>query len=172
MASAPARSVWTRVLLGLCAGKIAALIVAFDPSGLIAFDLPKSLASRAFEWPMVAVLGILFLEHGRSILPRSRLHFTVVAVAAAWLIAAWGAEDRFLALFGEDDRYLGLTYLADMIVLYVACAVAVREVRDAAILFGAIAIAAMVTLGYAGAKAVGADPFWWQYAPAERPFST
>ncbi len=167
-----ARSVWSRVLLGLCALKIAVLIAAFDPSGLIAFDLPKSLASRALVWPMAAILVILFIANGRSILPRSHLHLAVVGVAAAWLIAAWSAEDRFLALFGEDDRYLGLTYLADMIILYVACAVAVRSVRDAALLFGAIAIGAVIALGYAGVQAIGVDPFWWQDAPAERPFST
>jgi O-antigen ligase len=170
--STPGQSVWSRVLLGLCACKIAALIVTFDPSGLVAFDLPKSLASRAFEWPMAAVIGILFIASGRSILPRSHLHLAVVGVAATWLIAASVAEDRFLAMFGEDDRYLGLTYLADMIVLYVGCAIAVRTPRDSTVLFGAIAIAATVALGYAGAQAIGADPFWWQDAPAERPFST
>jgi len=164
--------VWSRVLLGLCAFKIAVLIVAFDPSGLIAFDLPKSLASRALLWPMVAVLGILFLAHGRSILPRSHLHLAIAGVAAAWLIAAASAEDRFLALYGEDDRYLGLTYLADMLVLYLACAVAVRDARDAALVFGAIAIGAVISLGYAGAQAMGADPFWWQGVSADRPFST
>jgi O-antigen ligase len=167
-----ARSAWSRVLLGLCALKIALLIAAFDPSGLIAFDLPKSLASRALLWPMVAILVILFIAHGRSILPRSYLHLAVVGVAAAWLIAAWSAEDRFLAVFGEEDRYLGLTYLADMIALYVACAVAVRAPRDAAMLFSGVVIGAVFALGYAGAQAIGADPFWWQDVSADRPFST
>jgi O-antigen ligase len=172
MTSTSPRSAWIRVLLGLCACKIAVLITTFDPSGLIAFDLPKSLASRAFVWPMVAVLLILFSTYGRSILPRSHLHLAVIGVAATWLIAASAAADRFLALFGEEDRYLGLSYLADMIVLYVACAVAVRSARDAALLFGAIAIGAVIALGYAGIQAIGVDPFWWQDAPAERPFST
>jgi O-antigen ligase len=160
------------VLLGLCALKVLVLIVAFDPSGFVAFDLPKSLASRAFVWPMAAILGSLFITHGRSILPRSHLHLAVIGLAASWLVAAWSAEDRFLAVFGEDDRYLGLTYLADMIVLYVASAVAVRDVRDATIIFGAIAIGAVIALGYAWIQATGVDPFWWQDAPAERPFST
>jgi O-antigen ligase len=146
--------------------------MTFDPSGLIAFDLPKSLASRAFVWPMAAILGILFITHGRSILPRSHLHVAVIGVAATWLIAAWSAEDQFLALFGEDDRYLGLTYLADMVILYVACFVAVRSVGDAAVIFGAIAIGAVIALGYAGLQAIGADPFWWQDMSAGRPFST
>jgi hypothetical protein len=96
----------------------------------------------------------------------------VIGLAASWLVAAWSAEDPFLAVFGEDDRYLGLTYLADMIVLYVATAVAVRDVRDATIVLGAIAIGAVIALGYAGIQAVGVDPFWWQDAPADRPFST
>ncbi|HKY52045.1 MAG TPA: hypothetical protein VJP45_12385, partial [Candidatus Limnocylindria bacterium] len=112
MAPTSASHWWTRVLLVLCAVKVAALIVAFDPSGLIAFDLPKSLVSRAFLWPMAAVLAVLFIEHGRGLVPRSRLHVAVAGVALSWLIAGWSAEDRFLALFGEDDRYLGLTYLA------------------------------------------------------------
>src|SRR5688572_29494406 len=172
MTSTSSRSVWMRVLLALCACKIAVLIVAFDPSGFVAFDLPKSLASRAFVWPMAAILGFLFITHGRSILPRSHLHVAVIGLAASWLVAAWSAEDPFLAVFGEDDRYLGLTYLADMIVLYVATAVAVRDVRDATIVLGAIAIGAVIALGYAGIQAIGVDPFWWQDAPAERPFST
>jgi O-antigen ligase len=168
----PDRSRWLRALLVLCAVKIALLIVAFDPSGLIAFDLPKSLASRAVEWPIAVVLGILVIGQGRRVLPRSHLHVAVIGLAAAWLIAAWFAQDRYLALFGEDDRYLGLTYLADMIILYVACAVAVRDGHDVAFLFTAIAIGAAVALGYAGAQAIGADPFWWQDTPAQRPFST
>jgi O-antigen ligase len=160
-----------RVLLGLCAVKIALLIALFDPSGLIAFDLPKSLASRALEWPTVAILGIVFATYGWSALPRSRLHVAALAVAVTWLLAAVFAADRFLAVFGEDDRYLGLTYLADMLVLYLACAVAVRRAGDAAVLFAAIALGGAVALAYAGAQAVGADPFWWQQ-PADRPFST
>ena len=172
MASRPVRSRWIRVLLGLCACKIALLIVTFDPSGLIAFDLPKSLASRALVWPMAAVLGILFVTHGRSILPRSHLHLVVIGVAATWLVAAFSAVDPFLALFGEEDRYLGLTYLADMIVLYVACAVAVRGVGDVAIIFGATLVGAVIALGYACLQAIGADPLWWQDVPAGRPFST
>lgn len=172
MVASPSRSLWMRALLLLCAVKIALLIVTFDPGGLIAFDLPKSLASRATEWPIGLVLGILLIEHGPSIMPRSRLHLAVVGLAIAWLIAAWFAQDRYLALFGEDDRYLGLTYLADMIILYVACAVAVREGRDATLLLAAIAIGAAVALGYAGAQAMGADPFSWQDAPTGRPFST
>lgn len=172
MTSTSPRSAWIRVLLGLCACKIAILIMTFDPSGLIAFDLPKSLASRAFVWPMAAILGILFITHGRSIMPRSHLHLAVIGVVATWLIAAWSAEDQFLALFGEEDRYVGLTYLADMVILYVACSVAVRGVGDAAVIFGAIAIGAVIALGYAGLQAIGADPFWWQEMMAERPFST
>ncbi len=167
----PAGSRWIRVLLGLCAVKVVLLIVLFDPSGLVAFDLPKSLASRAIEWPIAAVLGIVFVTYGRSIVPRSRLHPAAFAVALAWLVAAYFAEDRFLALFGEDDRYLGLTYLADMLLLYVACAVAVRSARDAGVLFAAIALGGAFALGYAGAQAIGADPFWWQQG-ADRPFST
>ena len=161
-----------QVLLALCACKILLLIVTFDPSGLIAFDLPKSLVSRALMWPMAAILALLFIAHGRRVLPRSHLHLAVIGLAAAWLVAAASAQDQFLALFGEEDRYLGLTYLADMIVLYIACAVAVRDVRDAAMIFGAIAIGALIALGYAGIQAIGTDPFWWQDAPAERPFST
>jgi O-antigen ligase len=160
-----------QVLLALCACKILLLIVTFDPSGLIAFDLPKSLVSRALMWPMAAILALLFLAHGRRVLPRSHLHLAVIGVAAAWLVAALSAQDQFLALFGEEDRYLGLTYLADMIVLYIACAVTVRDVRGAAIIFGAIAIGALIALGYAAVQAIGADPLWWQ-VPAERPFST
>src|SRR5690242_17746358 len=45
-----------RLLLWLCALKIAAIAVVFDPAALNAFQLPKSLASRALEWPIAAVV--------------------------------------------------------------------------------------------------------------------
>ena len=148
------------------------LVVVFDPRGDIAFDLPKSLASRAIEWTIGAVLILALLRYGRAILPRSRLSAVVGGFAAVSVLAALVAAEPYIAIFGEQDRYLGLTYLADMVFLYVAVAVAVRTVRDAAMLLGAIAVAGVIAGGYAVVQALGADPFRWAADPRTRPFAT
>jgi O-antigen ligase len=148
------------------------LVIVFDPRGDVPFDLPKSLASRAIEWAIGAVLILALLQYGRAILPRSRLSAVVAAFAAVSVLAALVAAEPYIAIFGEQDRYLGLTYLADMLVLYVAVAVAVRTARDAATLLGAIAVAGVIAGGYAVVQALGADPFRWAVDPRTRPFAT
>jgi O-antigen ligase len=87
-------------------------------------------------------------------------------------LSAVFAHDRYLAVFGEPDRYLGLTYLLDMLILYLAVAVAFRSVTDYAALAGAIAIASVVAMGYAAVQYVGLDPISWRTDVGGRPFST
>jgi len=161
-----------RALLWLAALKIVVLVLFFDPRGDVPFDLPKSLASRAIEWVIGAVLLFALLTYGRGIVPRSRLHAAVAALAVVSAIAALFAAEPYVAIFGEQDRYLGLTFLADMVILYLAVAVAVRSTRDVAVLLGAIAVAGAIAGGYAVAQALGVDPFAWAVDPRGRPFAT
>lgn len=172
MASSFERSASRRALLWLAALNVAVLILAFDPGGDNPFDLPKSLASRSIEWATGALLLIALLAHGWRILPCTRLHLAVAAVAAGAAIAALFAAEPYVAVFGEQDRYLGLTWLGDMVVLYLALSVAVVTIRDVVLVLGAIAVAGVVAGAYALVQLAGLDPFVWATDPRTRPFST
>ena len=161
-----------RALLWLASLNVAALIVAFDPVGDSAFDLPKSLASRSIEWATAAALIVALLSHGRGILPRTRLHAAVVGLVVTVGLAAVFATEPYVAIFGEQDRYLGLTWLGNMLVLYAALAVAIRGTRDVFLILGAIAASAVVALGYAVLQLIDVDPFVWATDARIRPFST
>ena len=166
------RAASRRALLWLIALKIVLVVLVFDPRGSVAFDLPKSLASRALEWAIVAVLVFALVMYGRGIVPRTRLHAFVAAVVLISVAAALFAAEPYVAIFGEQDRYLGLTFLADMVVLYIAVAVAVRDLRDGVMLLGAVVLAGTVAGGYAIVQVLGADPFAWAADPRSRPFAT
>jgi hypothetical protein len=156
----------------LVAFKVVVLVLFFDPAGSVPFDLPKSLASRALEWAEAGlVLGLLFTS-GRAAVPRTRLHVAVLGVALVTATAAIFAAVPFVAVFGEQDRYLGLTYLLDMVVLYLAVAMAVRTDGDVGILLGAIVVAGVVDGGYAVMQTLGRDPFAWAADARGRPFAT
>jgi O-Antigen ligase len=156
----------------LVAFKVVVLVLFFDPAGSVPFDLPKSLASRALEWAAAGlVLGLLFTS-GRAAVPRTRLHVAVLGVALVTATAAIFAAVPFVAVFGEQDRYLGLTYLLDMVLLYLAVAMAVRTDGDVGILLGAIVVAGVVDGGYAVMQTLGRDPFAWAADARGRPFAT
>jgi len=147
-------------------------VLFFDPAGSVAFDLPKSLASRAIEWVEAGLLLWLLLTYGRAAVPHTRLHAAVAGVGLVTAVAALFAAVPFSAVFGEQDRYLGLTFLLDMILLYLAVAVAVRTERDVEILLGAIVVAGVVAGGYAIMQTLGLDPFAWAADARGRPFAT
>ena len=172
MAAVLPSSLFRRVIIGLASLNVAALIIVFDPAGDSAFDLPKSLASRSIEWATAALLLLAFVMHGRRILPRTRLHAAVAGVAVTAGVAGVFAAGPYVALFGERDRYLGLTWLGDMLILYVALAVAVRGSSDVIPIVAAIAAAAFVALGYALLQLIDLDPFVWATDARVRPFST
>src|SRR5438309_9809266 len=79
----------------LVALKVLGLVLLFDWSqrAIDVFDLPKSLFSRSVEWLILGLLLIALLRWGRSIVPRSRLPFFVMALAVAYAASALGAED-------------------------------------------------------------------------------
>ena len=143
-----------------------------DPAGLVAFQLPKALISRAFDWPIAAALLIAFVTHGNAIVPRHRLHVLMAALIAVVDLSAPFAADRYIAIFGDAENYAGLTFLIDMLLLYVATAVALRAERDVLVLLGAAIAAGAVSIVYGLAQSFGLDPFGWETDPRARPFAT
>ena len=143
-----------------------------DPLGLSAFDLPKALVGRAAMWLTLVALAVALLRHGTAIVPRTRLHLLVAAyVGVAGLSAAF-AENTLIAVFGERDRLLGLVFIADMAVLYLATAVAMRDRRDWSVLGGAVAVGASGAFAYGALQFTGLDPISWAASSRVRPFST
>jgi O-antigen ligase len=161
-----------RALVWLTAFKVLVLVLFFDAAGNVPFDQPKSLASRAIEWVMAGLILWVLLVYGRAAVPRTRLHAAVAGVALVTVVAAVFAAVPYVAAFGEQDRYLGLTFLIDMVVLYLAVAIAVRDDRDVGILLGAIAMAGVIAGGYAVIQTLGMDPFAWAADARGRPFAT
>lgn len=159
-------------LVLLVAAKLVALVLVFDPLGLQSFDLPKSIASRALAWPLAGVLLLSFLRFGPRILPRTPLHLAVLAFLAANVLATVFAPHHYTALFGERGRYLGLTFLADMALLYLAVSVAFVRGRDWAVLAAALAVAALGAIAYALVQRLGLDPFAWTGETATFPAGT
>jgi hypothetical protein len=173
------QSVWERslvrqLLVTTVAVKVTGLVLVFDWSGksLHPFDLMKSLWSRSFEWLIASLLLIALVRFGTVLLPRSRLHFAVAAILVVNVASALVAEDRYVALFGTEGRYLGLSFLGDMAVLYVAVAIAFRTIRDWMVLGVAIAIAGFFSGAYAWAQFGGLDPLPWTESARVRPFAT
>lgn len=150
-----------RVLVALVCIKIFGLITVFDPTSLQPFEAPKSLFSRALMWPTMAVLLLALARFGRAAIPASRLHVGVAAFVAASAIAAVSAEEPATALYGERTRYLGLTFVVDMAVLYLTVATAFRSSRDWVALGATIMAGSLVALVYALLQRLEVDPVAW-----------
>src|SRR2546423_216370 len=111
-------SSWLRwLIVGLVALEVAGIILVFEASNIGSFDLVKSLYSRGTEWLIAATIGIALVRYGPSIVPRTRLHAFVIAYLLAAVVSAAFAENVTFALFGDDHRYLGVTFFADMAIL-------------------------------------------------------
>src|SRR5439155_23584512 len=122
-----------RVLQWLVTVKIAGVILLFDPVALQSFELPKTVFSHALAWPLAALVLVSLWRYGSVIFPRSPINVAVGALAVVWVASTAVAADRYLALFGDSSRYEGLTYLADMLVIYVATSIAFRDPGDFAL---------------------------------------
>jgi O-antigen ligase/cytochrome c-type biogenesis protein CcmH/NrfG len=160
-----------QALVWLVALKSAGLILVFDPVAISAFDMAKSMFSRAIEWLLVAVLFLSLFRFGIRIMPRTHLHLAVALVLLANVIAAALAVNTFVGLYGEFERYLGLSFVVDMFVLYVAVAIGYRRDSDWALLLTVSAGTALFVLGYAVVQRAGVDPINWG-GPIARPFAT
>jgi O-antigen ligase len=161
-----------RILIALVLIKIVGLVVVFTWNTQLGFDLPKALWSRALEWPTAAVLGLAFYRYGVALLPRTRAHLLVAAFVMASAVSVVTAENGYIALFGERNRYLGLTNVIDLAVLYLAVVVAFRRRADWAKLAAAVGIAVLVSVGYGVIQRIGRDPIVWGVDPRDRPFGT
>src|SRR2546430_9189464 len=75
------RSRLRSLMVVLVALKVLGLVLLFDWSqrAIDVFDLPKSLFSRSIEWLILGLLLVALLRWGSSIVPRSWLHFFVMA---------------------------------------------------------------------------------------------
>lgn len=137
-----------------------------------AFDLPKTIFSRFSAWILTGVLVAIVAHHGFGVIPRSPMHWAIGGVLVTNVLSAIVAENKVLAIFGDYPRFLGLGFLADMAVLYLAAAVALRTGRDWAIVAGVALAAFAITVAHAGAQAAGLDPIRWTDNFHSRPFST
>src|SRR5438270_2832301 len=91
--------------------KVVGLVLIVDWTGRATnpFDLAKSIYSRSLEWVLVALLVAAFAGWGMAVLPRTGLHLLVAAIVGVNLFATVVAPDPYLAVYGTQGRYLGLT---------------------------------------------------------------
>lgn len=175
----PARPSWRDsrlrlAIVGLVTIKAVGLVLIFDftHSLVQAFDLTKSAFSRGMEWALLACLVLAVARFGTAILPRSPLIVAAAAFLVVNVASAFTAENRYVAVFGGQDRLLGLTFVVDMLVLALAVAVAFRSARDWAIGGAGLTLATLLVAGYAVVQVTGNDPVPWADDPRIRPFAT
>src|SRR2546426_4091064 len=156
----------------LVASKVAGSILIVSLIGYDVFQLPKSTFSLSTAVVLATLLALGVVRFGPAVIPRTRLHVLVAAFLALNVAATVFAENRYLALFGDVTRLEGLLYVADMLVLYLAVAIAFRGVSDWAILAGIVGAAAFISVLYGAAQGLGLDPLAWRGDPNTRPFST
>ncbi|HEY3218996.1 MAG TPA: hypothetical protein VGK15_07900, partial [Candidatus Limnocylindria bacterium] len=130
------RDLTRQVLVWLVAVKVAGVVLLFDPGTLQVFDLTKSIFSRATEWILAAMVVVLVMRYGAGVIPRAPALAFAAAFVVVNLASTVFAADRYVAMYGESFRYLGLTFVADMAVLALAVAVAFRTPRDWSVLGG------------------------------------
>ena len=103
--------------------KIAVLLVVFDPAAADAFSLPKSTASHAVTYLLLVTLAYLIARHPAAVLRYSSAHLAAAAVLLLFALATPFAISPTIAAFGASRRYLGLSQMADNLVLYGAAVV-------------------------------------------------
>lgn len=161
-----------QMLVWLVALKCAGLVLLFEPSSLSAFDLPKSVFSRATEWLLVGVIGLSLLTFGLRIVPRTRLHIAIGVLLAANVAATMFAANTFIATYGDAERYQGLAFVVDMAILYAAVAIGYRRAADWTFLGTLGALTSVLVMAYAAAQRLGVDPIPWVLRSSDRPFAS
>src|SRR5207302_2565281 len=104
-----AASLLRRILIALVLVKVVGIVVLFTWNGQFGFDIVKALWSRAIEWPTAAALLLTLYRYGLAVIPRTRLHFLVVGFVVANFLSVLTAENHYISIFGERNRYLGFT---------------------------------------------------------------
>jgi O-antigen ligase/Flp pilus assembly protein TadD len=118
------------------------------------------------------MLLLVLYRYGPAAIPRTRLHFFVVAFVAANALSVVTAENTYTSIFGERNRYLGLTNIVDLALLYLALVVAFRSLRDWLLVAGAAAGGTLAAIAYGTIQYLGRDPIGWSRDPSQRPFGT
>jgi O-antigen ligase/Flp pilus assembly protein TadD len=163
---------WRELALLLACVEIAIFILAFDPSVQNVFDLTKATFTHALAWGLLGTVIVIALDDGLRI-PRSPLFIAFYALVAVEVLTTLTAENRYVALYGEVGRYLGLTTHAVLALLAIAVAVSIDYPRRASWLAWTIGAAAALAGLYAVQQALGGDPVQWaDFDPRVRPFST
>ena len=101
---------------------LAILLLAMDASLLNVFDLAKAGYSHAVAWVLLGVLLFIAASDGVRI-PRSPLFISFYCLIGVEVLTTVTAANRYVALYGEIGRYLGLT--THLVLALVAVAVAV-----------------------------------------------
>lgn len=159
-------------LLLVCA-KASLVPLFFDPSGTVAFALPKAQLSHVLSFALGAALVAIAVRYRGAALPRFSLLLAGVGMLVlSYTLATLLALDQFVALFGSADRLLGLVTMLDFVVLYLGFVVIVRSQGDLMAIGAAAYGAAVIVVAYAVIQRFGLDPLPWAFGSAERPFST
>lgn len=168
----PVATAWREVTLGLACAVLAILLLAMDVTLLNVFDLAKAAYSHAAAWLLLGVLLFVAAADGVRI-PRSPLFLAFYCVVGVEILTTATATNRYVALYGEVGRYLGLTTHIVFALVAVALAVGLDYPRRASWLGWTLAAASLITAGYAGLQAIGADPIRWADLDSRaRPFGT
>jgi O-antigen ligase/Flp pilus assembly protein TadD len=138
--------------------KLVLTVLLFDPQAFDAFSLVKSAAAHATSLVLVVLLVGILVVHGRRVVSWSPLHLLVGALLACYALATVFAIDPQVAVFGAWRRYLGLTQMADDVVVYAAAVVLLPTARDLARLATVTLAAASVVVAYMFIQQLGLDP--------------
>jgi O-antigen ligase/cytochrome c-type biogenesis protein CcmH/NrfG len=147
-------------------------MLAMDTSLLNVFDLAKAGYSHALAWVLVGVMAMIAASDGVRI-PRSPLFLAFYGLVAVELLATATATNRYIAVYGEVGRYLGLTTHLVLALVAIAIAVGLDYPRRASWLGWVLAGSSVIALGYAVLQAMGNDPIRWTDRNSQlRPFGT
>jgi O-antigen ligase/Flp pilus assembly protein TadD len=158
-------------LLVVCL-EIAIFMLAFDPSVLNVFDLTKASLTHGFAWGLLGIVIVIGLTSGARI-PVSPLFLAFYALVAVEVLTTLTAENRYVAVYGEVGRYLGLTTHLVLALIAIAIAITLDYPRRAAWLGWTLGLASAVAAVYAVVQWTGHDPVKWvDLDPRFRPFSS
>ena len=145
----------------------------FDPAGLNAFAIPKSIASQALGLTVTGILIAMYLRFGRIASQRTMLHLAVAGLVGVYLAASAFALNGTVAILGSSDDAAGLATLIDGAVLFLAIATLIQTRWDATVLASALFLPLVPVVGYELVQKAGADPVpWISDIGRVRPFST
>ncbi|MEK6206415.1 MAG: O-antigen ligase family protein [Chloroflexota bacterium] len=152
--------------------EIAIFVLVFDTTALTIFDLPKAVFTHAVAWALFGVLLVIGITHGVRV-PVSPIFVALYLVLGVAVLTTLTAENKYIALFGDASRYLGLTTHAVLGLIALAMAATLEYPRRAAAIGWTVAAVSIGAAFYAIVQRIGADPVQWTDLNEQaRPFST